>query len=235
MHATLCPSCRSPLSRLADGRLACRACRKAFRSAPAPKQAPPPLPTNPFDFQPPSVQPLPPEDEIHDPGDVEVVLPPWRPRRKDDDDDEEGPPSRATVRIIGWTVCLLVAGYVLVAACMLVVTAYSSRRSPPLKTGAAELAAAYERDTVAADEKFKGRRLEVSGFVASPAEAFAGDYRVFFDRPADARRVVEARFDATTAHRFKGLKKGDRLTVRGACDGIWFGDRIVLKGCERAD
>src|SRR5262249_34906973 len=145
----LCPSCRSPLSRLPDGRLACRACRKAYRPQGwrAPEQ--PVTSAKMVDL---------PEDEISTPDDLELGQPP-RVGRASGGRDVGGPGVGAALhkQALYWGVLIavLVLGVAIWAAIGLIAakrqrdaTEKEAKEAAVIKAGLKEMCHAYQEDVI---------------------------------------------------------------------------------------
>lgn len=86
------------------------------------------------------------------------------------------------------------------------------------KLSAAALIAAYEANEVAADEKFKGKLIEVTGVVDTIAKDIMGDPYVTLGSDKEFEFAhVQAMFPADAAKQLAGLRKGQTLTVQ--CTG----------------
>jgi hypothetical protein len=100
--------------------------------------------------------------------------------------------------------------------------------SPAVEISASQLYADYESNGVAADQKYKGKVLLVSGtvnnidrditdniYVTLKGDEYFGDIQCFF-----------AEDHVNTASQ---LSKGQQITVKGKCDGKMM--NVMLKGC----
>lgn len=100
--------------------------------------------------------------------------------------------------------------------------------TPALSVSAGQLYADYEANGVAADEKYKGKVLRVTGkvnsidrdiletiYVTLQGDEYFGDVQCFF-----------AEDHVRTASQ---LSKGQTITVKGKCDGKLM--NVMLKGC----
>ena len=86
------------------------------------------------------------------------------------------------------------------------------------KLSAATLIAAYEANEVAADEKFSGKLIEVTGVIDSISKDIMGDPYVTLGSGKDFAHV-QAMFPADAAKQLAGLRKGQTLTVQCTCGG----------------
>jgi hypothetical protein len=100
---------------------------------------------------------------------------------------------------------------------------------PAVKVTAEELAKSYDENVVAADEKYKGKLLEVSGTVGRVGDGTPGIKTLAVLSPEG--RMVEARFPVADATQLGKLKSGQAVTVTGKCTGGDFG-LPVLEGCK---
>ena len=97
-----------------------------------------------------------------------------------------------------------------------------------IPVAAEALTAAYEANEVDADDRFKGRILEVSGVVDSIGKDLLDDPYVTLE---GARfRRAQALFTKGDEPKLARLRKGQELTVKCRCDGL-FGN-VVLKACS---
>jgi tRNA_anti-like len=103
-------------------------------------------------------------------------------------------------------------------------------QEPPLVVTQAQLLSAYADDELSADEQYRGRVLAVSGHVVGLGRDTNDSAFVTLD-PGDppAAFSVQCLFDKRGAGVVAGLKKGQRVTLVGRCDGK-FGN-IMLREC----
>jgi hypothetical protein len=123
------------------------------------------------------------------------------------------------------------AALFLFAACAPSVSDHDNRifASPAsVKLSAIDLASAYASDKGAADDKYRGRVIEISGVARSVGAAvvtLAAD---------DAGQVIEASLHEDTAVEFlKTVVAGQRVTLKCFCEG--FDQRVRLKSCVAPD
>ena len=84
--------------------------------------------------------------------------------------------------------------------------------TPDVTVGAKELLHAYHENQVAADARFKGKRLRVSGSVYNVTTGFLGGVTVAIDGGGQFEIIkVQCEFDKATEG-MASLKKGDRIT-----------------------
>jgi len=103
-----------------------------------------------------------------------------------------------------------------------------SLKEPAITVSARQLHADYEANGVAADGKYKGKVLQVTGvvntidrdimdkiYVTLKGDQYFGDIQCFF---------AESHVGAASQ-----LSKGQTITVKGKCDGKFM--NVMLKGC----
>lgn len=90
---------------------------------------------------------------------------------------------------------------------------------------AAELLRAYGENEVAADQRFKGKTLRVSGRVGNVGKDIANHPYVTLGE--SGLRSVQAFFSPATESQLIPLKKDTQIVVEGRCDGL-FGN-VLLK------
>ncbi|HEX5707915.1 MAG TPA: hypothetical protein VFX96_11500 [Pyrinomonadaceae bacterium] len=101
---------------------------------------------------------------------------------------------------------------------------------PPLVVTAAQLLSAYAADEFSADDLYRGRVLAVSGHIAGVGRDPDDAAFVTLDPGEPAGGMgVQCLFDRRRAGSVASLKKGQRVTLVGRCDGK-FGN-IVLREC----
>lgn len=96
-----------------------------------------------------------------------------------------------------------------------------------LTVPAATLVTDYDANEVAADAKYKGKTLQVSGTIDTIGKDMLDSIYVSIDGGHPLRHV-QAFFDASDAPRIAALKKGGTITVQGRCDGLMM--NVMLKG-----
>lgn len=85
--------------------------------------------------------------------------------------------------------------------------------APVLEVSAQQLAQAYERNTVAADQQFKGKRFSVTGIVESINTDLFG--KPYVTLRGGVNQFMEPQFKLDSAHRnyAAGLQQGLRITM----------------------
>ena len=100
---------------------------------------------------------------------------------------------------------------------------------PVAKLSAADLVRAFEADAAAADDRFVGNAIEVSGVVRDLADT-PGVGTSFLLVAGDGNRHVRASLHEDRAvELFKTLANGQRTTLRCFCEGMT--DHVQLKSC----
>ncbi len=99
------------------------------------------------------------------------------------------------------------------------------------KLSAAALINAYEANEVAADEKFKGAIVQVTGKIESVGKDFTGDPYVSIGSGKDFELThVQAIFTGDDVKPLAKLKKGAEVTVQCTCNGKLM--NVLLKECS---
>lgn len=107
----------------------------------------------------------------------------------------------------------------------------SEPSEPPVAVTAAQLLSAYAADELSADEQYRGRLLAVSGHVTGLGRELNDAAFVTLDPAGEqtAGMGVQCLFTGARAHSVMRLKKGQRVTLVGRCDGK-FGN-VMLREC----
>jgi tRNA_anti-like len=101
-----------------------------------------------------------------------------------------------------------------------------------MKVDAGELARAYEVNSVAADQRFKGVRFNVTGTVVDIATDILGDTYVTLDGGVNMFMQPQFGFSKSDAAMVSGLRRGDAVTF--ACRGKGDVAKIPMSGdCTR--
>lgn len=101
--------------------------------------------------------------------------------------------------------------------------------TPVAKLSVGDLVRAFEADASAANERFTGRALEVSGLVQDMSDgsgAAASFHLVSSDRQ---RQVRVSLHEDRAAETVKTLVNGERATLRCFCEGLT--ELVQLKSC----
>ncbi|HEX7314345.1 MAG TPA: hypothetical protein VF297_10500 [Pyrinomonadaceae bacterium] len=91
-----------------------------------------------------------------------------------------------------------------------------------------ELYAAYAANTVAADERFKGKVLAISGTVQGVAKYGKGSAINLL--PSSGKGVVQCYFEESENQAVARLTRGQQVTVKGRCDQF-FEDTVLVYDC----
>ncbi|MFA8450332.1 MAG: hypothetical protein ACEPOW_06540 [Bacteroidales bacterium] len=104
-----------------------------------------------------------------------------------------------------------------------IVKKYSS-----INTTAIQIIKEYSENEVAADLKFKGKRISISGTIGNLSRDILNNvYICLKGRDKDFRSVQCYIADAELVSR---LKKGETVTVVGTCEGMMM--NILIKNCD---
>ncbi len=92
----------------------------------------------------------------------------------------------------------------------------------------------YAADRKAADAKYKGKTLRLSGpvreYIAPEPDTPDGDKPILWLH-SDVEPWIWCTFPRASDAQVRGLRPGQSVTVRGTCDGIFTG-QINLSGCS---
>ena len=97
-----------------------------------------------------------------------------------------------------------------------------------VKLSAADLSAAYAADTGAADARYRGRVVEISGTVGSVVEVSP-----MFIMAGTEPLVWASLHEDTAADVLKTATKGQRITLKCFCEGL--DQQVHLKSCVASD
>lgn len=101
----------------------------------------------------------------------------------------------------------------------------------PVKVTAERLYADYEADRTAADQKYKGKQLLVTGRVDAPAEEMGDEEVVILSNgKPTSESDVEAYFDPSIKGSLAELERGQKLNLLCRCEGKING--VELKDCS---
>lgn len=103
---------------------------------------------------------------------------------------------------------------------------------PALAITADALHSEYDANEVAADEKYKGKVLEVTGTVKEIGKDILDDQYVALQLPRNQFMTsVHCSFPAGASKELAQLRKGQRVTIRGKCKGFGIGT-VQLGECS---
>ena len=100
---------------------------------------------------------------------------------------------------------------------------------PAIQVSATQLYADYEANEIAADQKYKGKVLVVSGTIGDIAKDIADDIYVTL-KGDDVIGDVQCFFSEAHTSTAAQLQKGQKITVKGKCDGKMM--NVILRGCS---
>ena len=93
--------------------------------------------------------------------------------------------------------------------------------SPEVTISAQQLVLAYEANEVAADEKYNGKVIAVSGVVEEIGKDFTDSIYVSLSSGDDSLWTsVHCSFGDSHKSAAAGLSKGEYVTIKGKCDGL---------------
>jgi hypothetical protein len=120
-------------------------------------------------------------------------------------------------------------GVVTLNNCTLVKKLDKPSLGPPAAVAMETLSKAYEGNSVAADAKYKGKYLEVTGTVMRVSQDRPG--KIMVSLGTDERLMLLCDFTAKEAKaQFERIEAGEKVTIRGVCRGN--GEGIpVLENC----
>jgi hypothetical protein len=119
-------------------------------------------------------------------------------------------------------------GTISIINCIYVKTLQKPSLGPPVVVSAVALAKAYEGNSVAADTKYKGKYLEITGPVLRVSQQPPG--RITVEIGDEDRFLLRCDFAAKDNAQFEKVNVGDKVTIRGVCRGNAFGT-VTLEDC----
>ena len=100
---------------------------------------------------------------------------------------------------------------------------------PAIEVTLNELFSAYKENQVAADSKFKNKKIKVTGRISDFGTILGfGNPTISFSHGFDSLTMT---FDKSYSDRIGQLKKGDTIIVEGKCTGSFAGD-ISMNDCK---
>jgi len=100
---------------------------------------------------------------------------------------------------------------------------------PAIEVTLNELFTAYKENEVAADSKFKNKKIKITGRISDFGTILGfGNPTISFSHGFDSLQMT---FDKSDSDRIGQLKKGDTITVEGKCTGTFAGD-ISMNDCK---
>ncbi len=98
-----------------------------------------------------------------------------------------------------------------------------------IEISASDLFAEYQNNSVAADQKYKGKKLKVTGTINDIGKDIADDTYITIET-GEMFYEIQCYFLDSELDDVAGLKKGDSVTLIGTCDGMSI--NVILKRCE---
>lgn len=89
----------------------------------------------------------------------------------------------------------------------------------------------YKENEVAADEKFKGKTLDIEGTVEKISKDFTDEMYVVV-KAGEMLTSINGYFDDSQKSTLASLKPGQRIVLRGRVDGFIMNMNVVVKGCQ---
>lgn len=103
--------------------------------------------------------------------------------------------------------------------------------APPIEITAKNLASDYAANEVSADQKYKGKVLQVTGSVESINKDFTdGIYIVLTGTDDMGMDGIHCEFSSDHANDAAALSKGQKITIKGIGNGYMMGS-ATLSGC----
>ena len=130
-------------------------------------------------------------------------------------------------------VVALVAMVFILGAC--VTPTIDVAEQPSARITAPDLYAAYDNNTVAADALYKGKVVDVRGYIYNIGKDLIMDtpYVTLTDGGEYTMLGVQCMFTSNDERVLSSLHKGMLVTIRGRCDGQIF--NVQLEGCILID
>lgn len=110
----------------------------------------------------------------------------------------------------------------------------SNEQSQPeeiVKVSAVQLSKAYDENKVAADAKYEGKKLEISGVISDIGKDITGTPYVVLKGVEYKLFGVQCMFPRAKEAALINLTKGQSLTVQGKLSGELIGN-VVVRDCE---
>jgi len=106
-------------------------------------------------------------------------------------------------------------------------TSEPAEPSPPkaIEVSPAALVRQYDENEIKADNDYEGKVLRVTGPVSDIGKDLMGSIFVTLDGGHPVREV-QVLFDDSHADKIANLSKGDRITIRGTCEGLMMNVQI---------
>ena len=105
-------------------------------------------------------------------------------------------------------------------------TAAPAAKVEAIKISAASLYATYKENEVAADEKYKGKAMEITGTIDDIKKGL-GDIPYVTLATDDDFGNVQCTFSKNDSAQLAELKKGQKITITGKCSGLMM--NVIVK------
>ena len=108
-----------------------------------------------------------------------------------------------------------------------------TNRKPDVTIDAVKLIAAFEKDTASANKEYVDKLISVTGYVKK-IDADGNPVVIFLGDSAEMSSVI-CSMDSTHADKYKDVKTGSQVTLKGQCTGgkteDLFGTDVTLNRC----
>ena len=88
----------------------------------------------------------------------------------------------------------------------------------------------YMDNPIAADTKYKGKTLKLTGTVGTIDREIAGNTYITFD--IEFLKNIRITFKKSEESKVAELKKGQEVTIKGVCQGTLLSTTVALDDCE---
>jgi hypothetical protein len=88
----------------------------------------------------------------------------------------------------------------------------------------------YKANEVAADQKYKGKRLAIEGSIQDLGKDILGNIYITISGSGNSFRNVQCLFADRDADQIAQLRKGQKVKIEGTCDGLMM--NVILRKCE---
>ena len=93
---------------------------------------------------------------------------------------------------------------------------------------AKKLYSAYDENEVGADMKYKGKVIEVNGYISDIGKDIMDDIYVTLEAD-EYFGSIQCFFSDDYAAKAAQLSKGQKITIKGMCDGLMM--NVLMRGC----
>lgn len=95
-----------------------------------------------------------------------------------------------------------------------------------IEVSSKDISAEYDKNEIAADNKYKGKKVKVTGKIDDIGKDFMDESYVTLEG-ADLFQGVQVYFKSSEESKLGTLEKGSDLTIEGECDGMLINVQIV--------